>query len=153
MKTLANYIKESSNRPEPSPALVFEASEMLPEPKSKEEMVKACKKNALYKAMEKKCASYGYTLVDARFDYYGPNTCVPYFRVVPPASEKYVPDIVLDVDMKLNYKFMITGSSSSRMDLKDAERWAFFAQKGVDLLKWLCKQDLTKLPVFSYVKE
>jgi hypothetical protein len=145
MKTLTGYIKENGS----SEQMVLEAESMLPKPKDMADLQKACKKNALFKAIEKQCKALGYTLVDAHFDWYGPNACIPTFRVLQPASEKYAPDIVLDVDMKLNYEFKVTGSSSSRMSLKDAESWAFWAQKGVDLAKWLNKQDLSKLPIFN----
>lgn len=152
MKTLLNYIKESSGMPQSGFSDIYESSEMLPKPNSFEDMLKACKKNALFKSIEKKCKSYGYTLIDAHFDYYGPNATIPSFRLVQPQGEKWAPEIVLNVDVKSNYKFQVVGSSSSHMDLEDAEKWAFCAQKAVDLLKWLSKQDLSKLPVFSYAK-
>ena len=152
MKTLSNYIKESSNTLQKDFDDIFEANEMLPKPNSYEDMLKACRKNALFKSIEKKCKSYGYTLIDAHLDCYSPNSSAPSFRLAPPQGEKWAPEIVFDVDMKGSGKFVIIGSSSSHMDLNDAEKWALYAQKGVELLKWLSKQDLSKLPAFSWAK-
>lgn len=131
---------------------ILESDEMLPKPNSYEDMLKVCKKNALFKSIEKKCKSYGYTLIDAHVDYYGPNASIPSFRLVQPQGEKWAPEIVLNVDVKSNYKFQVVGSSSSHMDLNDAEKWALCAQKAVELVKWLSKQNLSNLPVFSCAK-
>ena len=141
MKTLSQYVKDAE-------ANIYEASEMLPKPKDMAELLKACKKNALFKAIEKQCKAIGYTLIDAHMDYYNPSACIPTVRIAPPSNVKMAPSLQVNADK--GYSVQVVPVGGGALDVKDAETWAFLAQKVVDLAKWLNKQDWKKLPTFTW---